>query len=277
MYIANLVSIIMPCFRAEKTLELAVSGIQSQHHPYWELLLVVDGIQDNCAALAQKLAASEPRIKLVLSTKNRGVARARNVGIRLAQGEWLAFCDADDFWEAPKLAAQLELAKESKANLICSTFWYWYPHRTLKSTQLVRLPKQLKYHTMLRTNAIPMSTALYHLPSLGKHYFKPLPAAYIHEDYAYWLRIMQHPAVQAQTLLLPTTFIRIQANSRSANKMLAMRSHAFILKTVAQLTFLKRCQAMLAYVSWGFRKRWSLQKAKESPVPPSLPTQMLQP
>jgi len=81
MYTANLVSIVMPCFRAEKTLELAVSGIQSQHYPHWELLLVVDGTQDNCAALAQKLAASEPRIKLLLSTKNRGVVRARNVGI----------------------------------------------------------------------------------------------------------------------------------------------------------------------------------------------------
>lgn len=249
----------MPCYKAAATLSLAVKGVQEQSYPHWELLLVVDGSNDPTAERAQQLAAMEPRIRLLLSGKNRGVVRARNLGIRLAKGNWLAFCDADDFWQPYKLEAQLAMATEANANLLCSTFWYWHPHRQQERLKLVRLPKQLYYQTMLRTNAIPMSTAMYRMDVLGKQFFETLPPPYIHEDYAYWLRMMQLPKVKAESLETPTTLIRVQPDSRSANKWLALQSHAFILKSVAKLPAFKRAMAMLAYVSWGFRKRWSAQ------------------
>lgn len=264
------VSIVMPCFKAEKTLLLAVAGVQAQSYQRWELLIVVDGLHDESATLAQQLAAQDSRVRVFLSEKKRGVVRARNLGIRLAKGEWLAFCDADDFWQPNKLEAQLQLAQSKKSNLLCSTFWFWYPNRQQRTTQLVKLPKKLVYATMLRTNAIPMSTAMYHLPSLGKQYFIALPKGFIHEDYAYWLRVMSHPQVHAHSLSVPTTYIRIQANSRSANKWQAMRSHAYILKSVAGLSLPKRSLAMLAYLSWAIRKRLSRQYGQEQPTSPLL-------
>lgn len=256
---SSLVSIVMPCYKAAATLSLAVQGIQAQSYRQWELLLVVDGSHDATAELAGQLAEADARIRLVLSTKNRGVVRARNLGIRLAKGNWLAFCDADDFWQPHKLAAQLALADQTSANLLCSTFWYWYPHRQKDRLKMVRLPKHLRYQTMLRTNAIPMSTAMYGVGALGKQYFEALPSPYIHEDYAYWLRIMQNPKVMAESLQKPTALIRVQPNSRSANKWLALRSHAYILTSVAGLSTAQQTAAMFSYVIWGFLKRWSIQ------------------
>ena len=257
----ELVSVVMPCHRAAETLELAVNGVLQQTYVQLELLLLVDGDEAATLALARQLAAADARIRLLCSAHNRGVVRARNLGIRLAKGSWLAFCDADDHWLPDKLELQLQLAARTGANVMCSTFWFCRPDRARNQTRLAHLPKKLQYATMLRTNAIPMSTALYQTAVLGKHYFEALPQPYIHEDYAYWLRLMQNTAVQAQCLQQPTTLIRVMSQSRSANKWLALRSHAYILHRVAGLRGFKHSWAMLAYGSWALRKRLKGQHA----------------
>lgn len=260
----ELVSVVMPCYRAAETLELAVQGVLQQSHQQLELLLLVDGDEPQTLALAKQLAATDSRIRLFCSAHNRGVVRARNLGTRLAKGQWLSFCDADDYWLADKLEQQLAFATKHHANMVCSSFWFWYADRSTQQTTLARLPKRLHYRLLLQTNAIPMSTAMYRLDALGKHYFESLPAPYIHEDYAFWLRLLQRNDVKPLCMPVPTTLIRVLPQSRSANKWLAMRSHAYILAHVAGLHAFLRIPALLAYAFWAWHKRRKLPAAAEA-------------
>lgn len=261
-----LVSIVMPAYKAHATLAMAVKGIQSQSHEHWELLLLLDGEHEQDVQIATALAEADSRIHLYLSSKNRGVVRMRNLGIRLAKGAWLAFCDADDIWLPNKLKWQLKAADTENAHLVCSSFWYWHAKEKEEFWREVKLPAKLDASLMLKTNAIPMSTAMLNVVQLGKQYFSGMPNGLIHEDYDFWLRIMIEKQPKAVSYSRPTVFIRVVPNSRSANKWLALKSHAFILKSRAQLQGISLWYHMGHYLFWGVWKRWSGRKWLQHPA-----------
>lgn len=249
----DFVSVVMPCYKAEKTLEKSVNGVLRQTHAALELILIVDGMADDTLVIANALAAKDPRVRVVSSAKNRGVSRSRNLGIRLAQGKWIAFCDADDWWVEDKLTHQLTLAALEGANLVCSAFYFYYP-QTQKILE-VQTQKHITYQTLLHTNAIPLSTALYRLNSGGWQYFPVMPAPYIHEDYAFWLQMFQRCEMRVAYSCKPTTYIAQVQGSRSANKWTSMRSHGYILRTVAGINAVGCGWLLLSYFWHGASKR----------------------
>lgn len=261
-----LVSVVMPAYRSVATLERAVEGVLKQEYPHWELILLLDGDEPEERRLAEGLAARDARIRLAISATNRGVVRMRNLGTRLAKGQWIAFCDADDFWLPQKLSLQLQAVQQQQLQVVCSSFWFWVHAASGESWRRVSLPKRLNAATMLKTNAIPMSTAMYHREAIGRQYFSPMPLGLIHEDYDFWLRIMLQPGIKAYSLPEPTTLIRVQPNSRSSNKWLALRSHAYILKSRGGLSGLRLAWSMIHYASWGILKRFSSGKETTDPA-----------
>jgi glycosyltransferase involved in cell wall biosynthesis len=98
-------SIIVPAFNADKTLADTLASLQAQTCEAFEVIVVNDGSTDATAAVAARFC-SDPRFR-VAHQKNRGLAGARNTGIACAQGDAVAFCDADDLWEPEKLARHL--------------------------------------------------------------------------------------------------------------------------------------------------------------------------
>jgi glycosyltransferase involved in cell wall biosynthesis len=251
MKVLGKVSIVMPCFNAEATLAESVQGIINQTFRNWELLLMVDGGGDGTAVLAKALAQQDDRIRVFISNKNRGVVRSRNLGIRLATGEWLGFCDADDVWLPEKLTLQLQVAEQAGANLVCSSFQFINVLGALGT--VVHTPKQIGSDTLLRTNPIPMSTAIVRL--VGNHYFVAVPKQLIHEDYAYWLTMFQKYPIIAQNMQVVTTRIRQVPGSRSANKWLAAKSHGYILNTYGGQKGLHWYLLMISYLFNGVLKR----------------------
>lgn len=100
-----LVSIIIPIFNAEKYLERAVLSLLSQTYKYIEILCIDDGSTDNSLDILNKLQIKNPGMKII-KKKNSGVSATRNKGIELATGDFLFFCDADD-WIEPYLIETL--------------------------------------------------------------------------------------------------------------------------------------------------------------------------
>lgn len=98
------VSIVMPCFNAHGHLPLSVGSVLAQSFADWELIAVDDGSTDDTRAWLDR--QRDPRIR-VLGQPNAGVSAARNRGIHAAQGELLAFLDADDSWEPHFLQAMV--------------------------------------------------------------------------------------------------------------------------------------------------------------------------
>lgn len=96
----KLVSVIIPVYKAEKYIAETVQSVLNQTYTHFELLIVDDGTPDRSIEICQQF--SDPRI-IILRQLNGGVSRARNRGIRAAQGEYLAFLDGDDLWVPEKL------------------------------------------------------------------------------------------------------------------------------------------------------------------------------
>lgn len=100
-----LVSVIIPIYNVEKYISSAIQSVLNQSYTYFELLIVDDGSPDNSVESCQQFTDS--RIKLIRQS-NRGLAGARNTGIRHAQGEYIGFLDGDDLWQPNKLERHIE-------------------------------------------------------------------------------------------------------------------------------------------------------------------------
>ncbi len=100
-----LVSVIVPVYNAERWLERCIDSVLGQTHRDLELILVDDGSGDASGAICDARAALDPRVR-VIHKANEGVSAARNDGIGAARGEYIAFCDNDDFY-APGMIARL--------------------------------------------------------------------------------------------------------------------------------------------------------------------------
>ncbi|MFI3236937.1 MAG: glycosyltransferase family 2 protein [Lachnospiraceae bacterium] len=91
-----LISIVVPVYNTKEYLEKCVYSIMNQTYSNLEILLIDDGSTDDTGLLCDALAQKDARIK-VFHVENGGTSRARNIGIELAQGEYIGFVDSDDF------------------------------------------------------------------------------------------------------------------------------------------------------------------------------------
>lgn len=99
-------SIIIPAFNEESTIEASVRSVVRQTETSLEIIVVDDGSSDRTPSIVATMANSEPRLKLVVQTRNSGPGAARNRGIELARGRWIGFLDAGD-WIEPQRIAEL--------------------------------------------------------------------------------------------------------------------------------------------------------------------------
>ena len=93
-----LISIIIPCFNAEKTLEKCLKSVVQQSYANLEIIIIDDGSTDETSLIYNKFQSNDERI-LVLKLQNSGVSKARNTGVKAATGDYICFVDSDDWAE----------------------------------------------------------------------------------------------------------------------------------------------------------------------------------
>lgn len=115
----KLISIIVPVYMAEKYLNRCIESILCQTYKNFELILVDDGSPDTSGDLCDYWAGQDSRVK-VIHKENGGASSARNCGLKIAKGKYIAFVDSDD-WLEPNMYEQLyKLLEENKAQMaIC--------------------------------------------------------------------------------------------------------------------------------------------------------------
>jgi glycosyltransferase involved in cell wall biosynthesis len=125
-----LVSVIIIFLNAERFIEEAIESVFAQLYDQWELLLVDDGSNDGSTTMARRRAEKYPeRIRYLEHTnhQNRGMSASRNLGIRHARGEFIAFLDADDVWLAEKLKRQVAILKaHPEAGMVYGSTQLWH-------------------------------------------------------------------------------------------------------------------------------------------------------
>ncbi len=116
-----LISVIIPIYKVEDFLDECISSVISQTYKHLEIILVDDGSPDGCPEMCDKWAEKDRRIK-VIHKANGGLSDARNAGLEIATGEYIAFVDSDDWiqsqmYEKMLLVMQLESADICACNI----------------------------------------------------------------------------------------------------------------------------------------------------------------
>jgi glycosyltransferase involved in cell wall biosynthesis len=106
------VSVIIPAYNAEKTIEQTLRSAMRQTYPNLEIIVVNDGSTDRTAWIAEQVACGDERV-IILDQENSGVAAARNRGIAHSNGEFIAPLDADDIWHPTKTERQLGIFEQA--------------------------------------------------------------------------------------------------------------------------------------------------------------------
>lgn len=114
------ISIIVPVYNAEKTLKRCVAALFAQTYHNIQIILVNDGSKDSSLQLCREYEAQDKRV-LVIDKPNGGVSYARNAGLDAADGEYIMFCDSDD-WVEPEWCEELISHYEPHCLVMCGFY-----------------------------------------------------------------------------------------------------------------------------------------------------------
>lgn len=125
------VSIIIPVYKVENYLENCLESIVGQTYKNLEIILVDDESPDSCPMICDQYAEKDPRIK-VIHKKNGGAASARNRGLEIITGDYVAFVDSDDYVDENYIKRLVELLEDSRADISVCSYSNVYTNRIEK-------------------------------------------------------------------------------------------------------------------------------------------------
>lgn len=123
-------SVIIPVYNLAPYISKCVESVLFQDYQDWELLLVDDGSKDESGIICDEWASKDSRIS-VIHLENGGVSRARNVGLKVAKGEYVAFVDGDD-WIETSMYATLIKEMENDVDIVFCRFLREYPEKSVE-------------------------------------------------------------------------------------------------------------------------------------------------
>jgi glycosyltransferase involved in cell wall biosynthesis len=189
-------SIVCPVFNSEKWVQRTLDTVLKQTFSSLELIIIDDGSVDNTPSfVAEYLQRRRPGFRwIILANEHRGPGAARNVGIRAAKGEWIAFLDSDDLWAPQKLKRVAQAISASpNANFICH-----HEEMHKLSGQRITLEYASHYNAnchlsvqLYHRNLFSTSAVVCQRSTLLKHglFDESLMSA---QDYELWLRLSPH-------------------------------------------------------------------------------------
>ena len=181
------ISVIIPCFNAEETISRAIeSAINQSVRPY-EIIIIDDLSIDGSIRIINEFTQRtfhNVQIKLIRNDKNSGPSTSRNIGIRSAIGDWIAFLDADDYWHPQKLEIQMNVCQFHSSKFV----------GTLSSTEKKSIIfnknisiKKLKPHHFLFKNYFQTPSVLVE----RSEFLKFNETMRYSEDFELWLRLIK--------------------------------------------------------------------------------------
>ncbi|MDE6603962.1 MAG: glycosyltransferase [Lachnospiraceae bacterium] len=265
----GLVSIIVPVYRAAAYIADTIGMVFSQTYGGWELLLVDDcsgdgsveaiektlsayehhpaeAVFENIGRMEEYLCGEQKKVFLICKNKNEGAAAARNTGMDLARGQYIAFLDADDIWVSDKLEKQLSFMREKRAGFVFSA--YEFGDESARPTgKVVHVPETLDYKKALSRTVIFTTTVV-----LDR---KMIPDALMRmpevesEDTAAWWQILRagYTAFGLDEVL---AVYRRPQGSLSSNKFKAVKRIWNLYRRQEKLSVLP---SVFYFVFWAYR------------------------
>jgi teichuronic acid biosynthesis glycosyltransferase TuaG len=245
-----LVSVVMPAYNASCTIASSIKSVQQQSYANWELWVVDDCSTDDTVSIVKGLAEIDSRIKFTSLAKNSGrPACPRNLAIKEATGDLIAFLDADDQWLPIKLKKQVSFMARSNVAFSCSG----YDVISFAGEEIGSFnpPMVCSYNDLLASNSVGCLTAMYDVRILGKQYF-PICG---HEDYALWLKILRK-GHSVYALQEPLSLYRLTPGSVSSSKLKVWKFFWNIYRNQEGFSHLMSALFCLRY-AWNTRGKYN--------------------
>ena len=217
----ELVSIIVPVYNVQNFIVETIESVLAQTYTNWELLLIENGSTDGTRELLEQYLQeqTDERIKCYMMGTNVGAAAARNYGMDVSTGRFVAYLDSDDLWMPEKLELQVAFMEQYQAAF--SFTGYEFADFKGKGTgKVVKVPATINYKQALQNTTIFTSTVMFDTTKLPKSELH-MPKVKS-EDTALWWRILRG-GVKAYGLQKNLVLYRRSSNSLSANKVEALR------------------------------------------------------
>lgn len=147
------ISIIVPIYNVEKYLEKCIKSILNQTFKDFELILVDDGSPDKCGEICEKYKALDSRVRVVHKS-NAGLSAARNTGLDLAKGDFVAFVDSDDYVHKQMYEILYSQIIKDKSDITICDFEYVYENKNIDLLQYDDLKKGFNIETFNKIEAL---------------------------------------------------------------------------------------------------------------------------
>lgn len=219
------VTVIIPAYKAAAYIANAVHSALDQEDLEKDAVQVI--IVDDCSPdreqldLALQPFAGDPQVLILHNESNLGVAESRNKAIDLAQTEYIAFLDADDWWEPDKLARQIRILDEQPQVPLCCAGRMLHDMQGIPTGRSIAVPAKISYEMLLRTNLIPCGSVLMRTKIAREFH---MTHAHLHEDYILWLRVLK---TYGDAVGIPEALLhcRLSEGGKSRNKFRSAKMH----------------------------------------------------
>lgn len=249
-----LISVIVPVYNDELFIKETLLSITNQTHKNTEIIVVNDCSADNSLNIINSLKI--PNLILFTNKTRKGAAYSRNLGIRNAHGEYIAFLDGDDLWKQTKLEEQLKFMDENKYSF-SSTFYSLIDKDGKSLNKTITSPKIITHRRFLQACYIGCLTAMYkrsiypdlQIPETIKK----------RNDYALWLKLSEKTHCYAYPKVLANYRKRTNSISSGRKKDL-FKYHVFLYKELYKCSSLKAFLLSLRNVFYYFYKNIIFKK-----------------
>lgn len=247
----GLVSVIMPTYNCGRFIEETIASIQAQSYENWEIVIMDDCSTDNTRELVENMMARDGRIKYHCLSENSGAAVARTEAMKLADGEYMAFCDSDDLWMPDKLEKQLKFMSDNGYAFSC-TAYEQIDEDSVSLGRVIKTVEKTDYNRLLLDCPVGNSSVMYHVEKMGKF---EVPNIRKRNDDALWLQMLKK---EKYIWGMPEVLMRyrIRKNSISSNKLSVVKYHWILYRDIEHLSVLR---AVFHIGFWCFLKVFKIK------------------
>ena len=206
----HFVSVIMPYFKKKEYVEKSILSVINQTYKNLELIIIYDDESMDDFDYISNICRKFKNIKIIKNIENLGAGESRNIGIKTATGDLIAFIDADDYWYEKKIEKQINFLQKNNYKFI---FCNYIKKSQNSEREIICNKKYLDYSNLLKSCDIGLSTVLIETNLIKQNLFPNLKTK---EDYVVWLQITKKE-IQAYCLNEILVIWNNSKNSLSSN------------------------------------------------------------
>lgn len=207
----KLISVIIPYYKKKPHIKKTLNSVVKQTYKKIEIIIVYDDLNRSDLSYIHSIVKKNNKVKIVVNRKNLGAGKSRNIGINHANGDYIAFIDADDVWKKNKLEKQINFMEKYNIS-ISHTSYRIYDYKN-KFLQIRKAKKFSSIKDLIGSCDIGLSTVILKKKIIKKNKFPNLKTK---EDFVYWLNFLKmgHKIYPLETTL---TNWKKTRNSLSSN------------------------------------------------------------